>query len=465
MLLLASLLGARAASLDNLEIGGPWGSPTATDATAAWWNPAGLAAGRGTRVMVEGAPTFASVTFERAEPNGGSDIYRLSGVLPYLGAATDLGVEGLGLGVAVAVPTVRGGAESTEPGPGAWAMREGDIKAIRVILGGGYEIADRVAFGASAHLVRSTWVARVDTDTLPDLAAAIEAEGQETHYTDADLENPDYAATLQFDELSDIAVSWSAGVRVTLDPNIAIGVAYVHGAAVDNTGGVAIQFGCPPESDTTGRYAAERAGTCYATVDADASVAYTLPGRVQGGVSWEPTPAWTLSALGGIVFWSVYEDFAITVSNPGIASEEGRALIEQSRKWARANVDSGWGGLDVKARPTEKWTVGGRLLYDAAAVPTEALSTNNYDANVWMLSALAAWRPVPTLEIGASWTHHFLADRVVETSGFSQTLEGTPPEDRWNYPHAAGAYGGTIDRIGVAARLQFGGEARGGASR
>ncbi|MFN7146885.1 MAG: hypothetical protein ACK4YP_24130, partial [Myxococcota bacterium] len=81
MLLLASLLthGARAASLDNLEIGGPWGSPTATDATAAWWNPAGLAAGRGTRVMVEGAPTFASVTYERAEPNGGSDIYRLSG--------------------------------------------------------------------------------------------------------------------------------------------------------------------------------------------------------------------------------------------------------------------------------------------------------------------------------------------------------------------------------------------------
>ncbi len=454
MLLLLPL--AHAASLDNLEIGGPWGSPVATDPTAVWWNPAGLAAGTGTRVFLEGAPTFASITYERAEPNGGNDIYRLSGVVPYIGVASDLTVPGLGVGLAMAVPTVRGGAEAQEPGPGAWNMREGDIRAIRAMIAGSYEIKDRVALGASLHLVRSTWIARVDTDTLPDLAGAIEAQGEETHYTDADLENPDYTATLQFDELSDVALSWSAGARVKIDPGITIGVAYVHGAAVDNTGGVAIQFGCPPESDTTGRYAAERAGTCYNTVEADASVAYTLPERVHGAVSWEPNDAWQLTAMGGWVRWSVFTDFHITVSDPQIESAEGKDLIEQSRKWARANVDSGWGGLDVKAHPAEKWTVGGRLLYDAAAVPTEALSTNNYDANAWMLSALAAWRPVPAVEVGASWTHHFLEERVVEESGFAQTLEGTPREDRWNYPHAAGTYSGGIDRIGVAVRLAFG---------
>lgn len=456
--MLAFLAAAHAASLDNLEIGGPWGTPAATDATAAWWNPAGLAAGRGTRVTVEGAPTFAAITFQRAEPNGGTDIYMLSGVVPYLGLATDAGARGLGLGVGVAVPTVRGGAEDVEPGAGAWHMRAGEIRALRVMAGGGYEIANRVAFGAAVHVVRSSWTARVDTDTLPDLKAAIEAEGEATHYTDADLENPDYAATLQFDELSDVALSFSAGARVRFDPGVTLAVAYVHGAEVDNTGGLTIQFGCPPESDTTGRYAAERADTCYAEVGADASIAYTLPERVHGAVMWEPNEVWALTAMGGWVRWSVFQDFAVTVTDPQIAAEEGQALITQSRKWARANVDSGWAGLDVKARLHPAWTVGGRLLYDGAAVPTEALSTNNYDADAWMLSAMAAWRPKAAIEVGASWTHHFLAERTVEESGFGQTIEGAAPDDRWNYPHAAGVYSGAIDRVGVAVRLHFGGD-------
>jgi len=30
-----------AASIDNLEVGGLWGTPTAHDATALWWNPGG----------------------------------------------------------------------------------------------------------------------------------------------------------------------------------------------------------------------------------------------------------------------------------------------------------------------------------------------------------------------------------------------------------------------------------------
>ena len=41
----ALIVAAQAASLDLLEVAGPFGTPTATDAAAVYWNPAGLAMG------------------------------------------------------------------------------------------------------------------------------------------------------------------------------------------------------------------------------------------------------------------------------------------------------------------------------------------------------------------------------------------------------------------------------------
>jgi long-subunit fatty acid transport protein len=452
LLLVGSTL---AASLDNLEIGGPWGTPTATDATAVWWNPAGVAAGEGTRIQLEGAPMFATVTFERDEPHGGNDIYRLAGVVPYVGVVSDLTVPGLGLGLALAVPYARGGAEVNEPGPGRYAMRDGDSRAIFGIVAAGYELADRVALGASFAVVRSTWTARVDQDTIPDLAHALEAQGEHPTYTDADLEDPDYAASLQFSELSDVTFTFGAGARVKIGERVEAAVAYVHGADVTNTGDVTMYFQCPPDSDHLGYAGAQIAGVCTTgdnVFHADASVAYTLPSRVHGGVAVTPTPGLRLEAMGGWVGWSVYDDFDITTSSSDVTEPEGKALVERSRKWARANVDTGWGGIDAKGTLGERWTLGARVLYDGAAVPDAAMSTNNYDANAVMTSVLVAVKPTKRLEIGASYTHHFLAEREITTSGFSQTVEGEPVEDRWNYPAANGTYGGQIDRIGVAVR-------------
>ncbi|MFZ5480051.1 MAG: OmpP1/FadL family transporter [Myxococcota bacterium] len=453
MLLLVS--PAFAASLDILEVGGPWGTPGATDATAVWWNPAGLAAGEGTRIEVEGAPTFATVTFQRDDPNGGNDIYTFSGVVPYVGVASDLTVPGLGVGVALAVPFARGGAEVEEPGPGAYHMREGDSKAIFGLAGAGYEIADRVAFGASFAVVRSSWIARVDTDSMADLDHAIEEAGDTSPYGDDMLEDPAYAATLQFSELSDVAFTFGAGARVKVIDEVEVAVGFVRGVPVVNTGEVTIAFSCPPDDDEIGAYATRRAGLCTEgdnLVHAAASVGYVLPSRVHGGVVIRPVPALRLEVMGGWVGWSAYTDFDIRVTDSDLEDPEGREMVEQSRLWARENVDSGWAGLDAKGSLGERWTVGGRLVYDGAAVPDAALSTNNYDANAILLSGLVAVKPVRKLELGVSWTHQFLADRVVTESAFGQTVEGERNEDRWNYPHMNGTYGGRIDRIGVQVR-------------
>ena len=160
--------------------------------------------------------------------------------------------------------------------------------------------------------------------------------------------------------------------------------------------------------------------------------------------------------------WSQYDDFHIKVSNSDVegvsdsATEEAKALVEQTRDWARANDDSFWVALDGKAKLGKGWTVGARYWFDRAAVPDEALSTNNWDADEHIVSGLLAYKPVKFLEIGVSYTHHFVGERTVTTSGFSNTLDTTSVEDRWRYPHSNGTYSGSIDRVGLQLRGTFG---------
>lgn len=483
MLLFLSM--AQAASLDNLEIGGPWGSPTSTDGTAGWWNPAGFAVGKGTRIDLEVAYEDATINFDRADPNGGPDVYKLSGMPPFFGAAADVGKVGpgnLGVGLVFALPFIRGGIEVEPPGSGHLAMIDGDSKAMWIGAGVAYDVQDIVSFGFTGAVVHSTWAAVVDQDTMPDLYGAVrDTGGQSTAdalgYTNDMLETPEYAAHLDFGgeeggisgkgELSADAFSFAAGVLVHPSDSFAVGVTYVHSAEIENRGDVVIDFECPPDSDSIGRAIASSHGVCNTRVTGDGYVGYTLPRRVHGGVMFKPIKPLRLEVMGGWVQWSQYDDFSIKVSNTDVkgtndqATEEAKELVEQTRDWARDNEDTFWVALDAKVKAGKQWTFGGRYWFDQHAVPDRAMSTNNWDADAHMLSGLVAYRPVKFLEIGLSFTQHIVAERVVTTSGFSNTLDVDSVEDRWRYPHSNGTYTGTISRVGLQLRGRFGGESDG----
>lgn len=477
LLLVATSL---AASLDNLEIGGPWGSPTSTDGTAGWWQPAGFAVGKGTRVDLELAYEAATITFDRDDPNGGADTYTLSGLPPYLGVASDLGKVGpgnLGVGLVFALPFIRGGTEVNPPGAGHYHMIDGDSKAMWIGAGVAYDIKNVVSVGVTGALVHTTWAAVVDQDSLPDMRAAMLAEplavAQMNAYTEEDLENPDYAAHVDFGgpsgglsgngELSGDAFSFSAGVLVHPNDRFSVGVTYVHSTVVEATGPVTIDFGCPSaDTDPFGQLIASTRGLCDTTVEGDGYIGYTLPRRVNFGVMVKPIDRLRLEAMGGWVQWSQYEDFHIKVSNTDVEgiteanTTEAKALVEQTRDWARANQDSFWAAIDGKVRLGKRWTAGARYWFDKAAVPDEALSTNNWDADVHMVSGLLAYRPAEFLQIGLSYTHHFVAERDVSTSQFDNVLVITDADDRYRYPHANGVYGGSLDRVGLQIRGNFG---------
>lgn len=454
---------AGAASLDNLEVGGTWGTPTSTDATAVFWNPAGLAAQRGHRFVIEGAPTFATVTFVRDDPyNGGTDGYKLAGVVPFAGFATDLGVDGLGLGLSLSVPFVRGGREMSEPGPGSFHMREGESKAVFLTGAAAWQFADRVSIGASVSMVESSWSANLDNELTTSLDEQISDLGQDSGYTDAQIESRDYAAELTFHDLKDRTFTFGVGGRYDIHERVAVALTYVHGARVENTGDVTLAFGCPPQEDTLGRFGAEAYGLCNSTLNAHGRIGYVLPPRLHGGIEIRPTDTITLRPMAGFVWWSRYQDFDITVENVedlnDLDNENSADLVNQHRLWARANENALWAGIDGKVLIGKGGTLGGRVTYDQAAVPDEALSPNNYDADAWMVGLMGAYAPVRPIEIGVSITHHFLTTRVIDNSAFLVTLdEASRPEDRWFYPQMNGTYSGVIDRIGLSVRGTFGG--------
>lgn len=449
-----------AAGLDQIEVGGPWGSPTATDGTAPWWNPAAMAMGQGHRYQLELAPSFAVMTYTRSEPNPGEDVYLASGLLPQVGFVTDLGVEGLGVGGALVVPNVRGGVEQEEPGIGRYTLRDGRIRTIYGIVGMGFRPVDAVAVGGMVAVVNSSFVAKVDRDTLPDLAGAIEAAGNTHDYTDLDLENAHYSATTSFDT-RDIVMTAGASLMLRPHPKLDIGVAYIHGPTVENVGSVDLAFQCPPQEDEVGRFAAESRGLCDTDLSGNAVVSYRLPNRVQAGIAYRPTVRWRLEGMGGWVGWSGLDAVTITISetaelNPDLP-EETAAVLDGTKVQNRDQLNSIWGAFDAKwSRPvlgSQRVTLGGRVWYDRAAVPDTTLASNNYDADALMLTGMGAYAPHPGFELGLSWTHHVLETRTAD-SAYYQSVEA-PNAGGYDYPHSNGTYAGVINRFGVQVRGAF----------
>jgi long-subunit fatty acid transport protein len=196
-------------------------------------------------------------------------------------------------------------------------------------------------------------------------------------------------------------------------------------------------------------------------VKAHGTVGYRLPSRFMGSLQAEVAPGVLVEAMGGYVMWSVFDDFDIVVKDTDelndFANEETHTKVDQHRTWARDNVDSFWVGTDIKAEVGELTTVGGRVMFDKSAVPTEVLSPNNYDTDTIMLSGMVAYEAVPGIQFGLSFTEHMAAARTVTSSAFGMSVDPElRREDRYFYPQMAGTYRSSIHRFGISVRGQFG---------
>lgn len=146
----------------------------ADDATAIYWNVAGLARQRGTKLQLSANFDFNAMSFQRAgsyaddpknpaTPYGGQK-YPLvtdknaSFTLPMLAASTDFGYfERLTVGVGVFGPAATGrtfplGIDGGKPSPARYDAVSGNSTLIFPTLGAGYRVTDNLDIGLAGHL-------------------------------------------------------------------------------------------------------------------------------------------------------------------------------------------------------------------------------------------------------------------------------------------------------------------------
>jgi len=417
----------------------------------------------GTRFHIEGAPTFASVNFDRDDPYyGGMEQYRLRAVVPFVGIASDLGVPGLGVGASLAVPFARGVGEGPDgAGPAKYNLRSGQIRAMYMTAAAAYNVNDTFSFGAGLIYVRSTWAAHLHTEALTRLYDTMVLKDIVPSYDDSMIEDPDYGAELEFDELSDNRFTFNVGFQVAPNEKLKFSMAYTHGAKVTNKGTGEIRMGCPPQSDVEGRFGSESFGLCDSTFDANATVSFRLPSRLNGSVVYTPSPNLRFEAMGGWVNWSVYDEFTLRVSDienlNTLENEETAALLNQERPQARDAHDTFWAGLDVKAQPTKVIGLGGRVLFDQSAIPIASVTPNNFDSNTVIVGSFVSVKPTKRYSLVLGYSQYIVAKRVVTESNFGVTLDPFERnEARYFYPQAKGTYTSSIGRISLAFRGHLG---------
>ena len=450
---LCLLLGSvMAASLDTVEVGGPFGTPTTRDATATWWNPAGLA-WQGTRFTLEAAPTWGALTVDRAAPNPGTQSWSGASIVPFLGLAHSPR-RGPSFGAALAIPYATGGQED-ERGVGSFSMRSGSVVAAYGLAGAAWAPAPWLSVGGVVAGIHSSWSSTVDMDTVPDLHQGLLEMGEASPYTDASLEDPRYAATAQFQGLTGTGVSGGAGLALT-GKKVRFGAAYHRGTRIANRGDAEIQFGCPPSSDAIGRFGAEAKGVCHSRVKADAKSVTTLPDRIHVGLTYAHRDRIEVTAMGGWVGWSADDQMEITLGNvaeknPGMGDLAAQA-VEGERVRQVGARDTVFGGLDVKGRPNPELTVGGRVLYDQAAIPDHTMSPSSADFETLRLTGLVAYDVRPGVELSISAGGVLAAPRTISDSDLGVSIE-EPNAPELSYPHGNGTYSKDMGRIGLAIRL------------
>lgn len=449
---------AAAAGSDQLEVGGLWGHPLATDSTALHWNPAGLAAEAGTSFMVEGAPQFAAVEFDRDHAHfGGQNSYRTFAVAPFAAVKTKIGRVGLGVGLSIPYGKSSRSIDG-DFGAGSFTLVKGGSFTAAAEVGAAYDFNERVQIGAAFSTLVTSFHSHVNMSLVPEIVGTLGT----MHFTEEYLEDPDYATTTRAEGLKGVGFSGSVGIRVKLSDAFSVGASYLHSSRVSVNGQATQSFGCGNEDDEISQAALQLLGLCNSELKTNMTNEWNLPWRIQMAFQWSPNKGTAVTLMGAFVRWSRFKDYDIIIEDVGELNDVGEMTAESfngTRYNARDNRDTFWVAIDGKFQLSDRLLLGGRLTYDNPAVPTHALSANNFDGPTVHVGVLGAYKVAGPIQVGLSMSHQFIGSRTVTDGSFGLGLEKPEADQqRWFWANNNGTYKARISRVGVSLRGTFGGE-------
>jgi long-chain fatty acid transport protein len=390
---LGSPTPAHSGGFSTARFGGEHGHAAADHPTTIYYNPAGIALGKGTRVYVEGTFAYRTVDYDRDEgaidnpgtatpdeaidANAGSAHLSNFLVSPFVGVVTDAGVKGLGLGLALYAPfggqadwdksSVYGADDTQYPGAydgtQRWAAISGHQRTIYVTMGGAWASPKKsVAFGAGMNLV------------LSDLALV---RARNATGTD-DLVNPNgtVAEGRSLLEGDDVTFSLGLGAMWSPSPKIRFGVGYQSMPGFGDMtleGTLTNKFGSNPETAT--EVVLLQRMPDVLRVAAELGTSKELVVRLSA--DWQ---RWSKYANQCLIPAEETNQTCTFNESGGIDAGAGgseQVIVNLPRNWK--DTMSFKGGVGY--HPTEKIEVSGSITYDTNAVPDETMDPSLFDMN------------------------------------------------------------------------------------
>lgn len=434
---------AQASGFATARFGGEHGHPTTSNATALYYNPAGIAESTGTHLFADGLFALHYASYERSaapsdapEPAGseGANTGKATLldfiVLPMLGATTRVGP--LALGVAAYAPF--GGSEhwaqnskfsgSSYPGPvdgvQRWYSIQGQIRSIYLTAGAAWQFAGTgLSLGASVSAIRSS----VETITA------------RTVLGDNDVE---HEGRSQID-----GSGWQAG----------FGLGALYQAISEK-----LWFGASYQSRPNVRGGMGLAGTLRNSFLGNVTPTaidfhQDLPDIYRLGARYRVSPVVELRLFGDWTRWSSLENQCISrrgepcdVAPDGSAPAGSGALQNIRRDWR----DS----FGVRAGASYWTTPGAELFggvgYDSKAVPDTTLETSFMDYDTFLATIGARLRLMDSMYLAGSYLNFFEIPRDTSGQNIHATLK-SPSKG----PDSGGRYSEWIGALNVNVELVF----------
>jgi long-chain fatty acid transport protein len=374
---------AGATGIAVARFGGEHGNPMASNPTAMYYNPAGLALGIGTRLLLEGSFALRMFTYDRApgaidHPNtmpGTPDVGVNSGegsvsnliISPFVGVATDLGVPNLGLGLGFYTPfggqtewdqneayagnTMYPGAVD---GPQRWHNINGSIRSSYITAAGAYKLPFGLSVGVGVNVVMSVvnTIRASNTDGTDDVV----------------MGNGGLQEGRALLDVSGTTVSIGAGVAYAPSDGLVIGLSYQSQPGFGEMtleGTLRTKLGASPVSDS------------------EVELLENMADIIRAGVAVRPTTAIELRLWGSYERWSVLERQCIinaTVQNRG-CDLDARGRPTRGDAGVLNNIPRDWkDSFGVRASgsyfvsPTLELMLG--VGYDGNAVPDSTIEAS-----------------------------------------------------------------------------------------
>lgn len=373
------------------RFGGEHGQAAGTEVTAIYYNPAGLSFASGTRFYVEGTLAYRTVDYDRDEgaidnpgtgtPDANIDANagpaHLGNVLvsPFIGAASDLGVKGLGVGVGFYAP-FGGQAEwdkndayvgdpdfpGAEDGVQRWANISGAQRSLYITAAAAYTLPNKkLSFGLGLNVVKSEI----------SLDRARNALGTDDLISEGN-------ALL---EVEDTTFSAALGVMYKPDDKLTVGASWQSQPGFGEMtldGTLATKFGSSPEQVI------------------DVTLHQTLPDVIRVGVEYKANDKLDVRFAADWQRWSVFDEQCLTDNSDPDAScvfnEDGSLDTANGGSGVVVNLPRDWRDtVGVRAgagyRANDKIEIGGSLSFDSNAVPAPTIDPSLFDMNKFIAQA------------------------------------------------------------------------------